>query len=795
MTTLSDVRGNQATSGGGLYLENAPVVLLDAASVQDNAAIGNGGGLYATGGAVTLQNGALLKNNGASGDGGGLYQASGALSVESATIQGNQADENGGGLYATVASATLLSDTLSSNAAGGAGGGLFVQAASMSIFQSQLVENSSGGAGAALYIEETASVRLGANSLVENSAGGSGGGISAIDSTLSVTNTAIVGNISGGEGGGVHLIFSRGAFTNSLIVQNRLVQSDTYGSGLTAANSIVGLTHVTLADNGHDDLNGAANGIYAPPPQPAAGGQPTASALAVVNSVVSGQQVGLNLRVGNSASHTATLWNNSGLDWTGAGSYLSVGGARRGEPNFVNAPGGDYRIQRSSAAFDIGVATSVLRDRDGVLRPQGFAPDAGAYEQTYDQGLYLDFALSEPFLAVGKTASYAIRLRNDSPISLTNIQVIANLPSQQPNPSSADLSCLGTFCQSIPFALAPGASKLISLSALVTTTESSDTLVPMLANVTVTGDNFVRSDTGGSATSYLQSCLAQANGIVFDSIQAAVDVAAGANPLVKVSGFCADRHTEIGPGQAIAINKNVTIQGGWNRGFTATNTLAYPTTVDAAGLGRVLFITGAVTPVIEDMTLRNGNAASLGGSPSHQDVGGGVYIQGASPTLRNVVIEGGEAPDLGGGLYLRNSSSQLIDSTLSNNQAGERGGGAYLLGGTSVFTDVAFLGNSARAGGGLYALQATPRFGHSGDPTHTRRCTFDANIATGLPTYVGIGAAAVPTGETLWMSPGGGGAIALEQSPAQINGCDLLDQPGRCWRRRLRSQEWVYFSE
>ncbi|MBI5442812.1 MAG: hypothetical protein HY900_16565, partial [Deltaproteobacteria bacterium] len=49
-------------------------------------------------------------------------------------------------------------------------------------------------------------------------------------------------------------------------------------------------------------------------------------------------------------------------------------------PLFAGAS--DYHLQASSPAIDAGVATSAVRDHDGVTRPQGAAFDIGAYERS-----------------------------------------------------------------------------------------------------------------------------------------------------------------------------------------------------------------------------------------------------------------------------------------------------------------------------------------------------------------------------------------------------------------------------
>ncbi|MBN1676270.1 MAG: right-handed parallel beta-helix repeat-containing protein [Kiritimatiellae bacterium] len=53
----------------------------------------------------------------------------------------------------------------------------------------------------------------------------------------------------------------------------------------------------------------------------------------------------------------------------------------RGDPLFVNREAADYHLTAGSPAVDAGVAVArVTVDKDGIARPQGAAPDIGAYE-------------------------------------------------------------------------------------------------------------------------------------------------------------------------------------------------------------------------------------------------------------------------------------------------------------------------------------------------------------------------------------------------------------------------------
>jgi parallel beta-helix repeat protein len=81
---------------------------------------------------------------------------------------------------------------------------------------------------------------------------------------------------------------------------------------------------------------------------------------------------------GNAARNNLVYGNPEGV---AAGSGLAVSETLTEHPGFVDAPRGDYRLGSDSPAIDRANGdTTMPFDRDGRARPQGAAPDLGAYE-------------------------------------------------------------------------------------------------------------------------------------------------------------------------------------------------------------------------------------------------------------------------------------------------------------------------------------------------------------------------------------------------------------------------------
>jgi parallel beta-helix repeat protein len=166
--------------------------------------------------------------------------------------------------------------------------------------------------------------------------------------------------------------------------------------------------------------------------------------------------------------------------------------------------------------------------------------------------------------------------------------------------------------------------------------------------------------------------------------------------------------------QVVYISKTVTIRGGYTSAFTdPPDPETNQTTLDAQGGGRVLFITGNISPTIEGLRITNGDATGLG-SVGGGDTGGGVYVINAMVTISNNRMFSNTA-QYGGGLYLHDSDATLSGNTVADNTASERGGGLYLWSSDATLSGNAVMSNTSDWSGGGLLLQFSDNAALSGN--------------------------------------------------------------------------------
>ena len=141
----------------------------------------------------------------------------------------------------------------------------------------------------------------------------------------------------------------------------------------------------------------------------------------------------------------------------------------------------------------------------------------------------------------------------------------------------------------------------------------------------------------------------------------------------------------------LELDKDVTISG------PGAGHLA----VDGNAQSRVFYVNLGKTVTVSGLTITNGHVAN--------DIGGGIYNDGATLTITNCALDGNSADYGGGGIsnYASNARVATLTitySTLSNNSASYGGGisnGAFSGGALVVVSNSTISGNSAAFGGGI----------------------------------------------------------------------------------------------
>jgi hypothetical protein len=152
--------------------------------------------------------------------------------------------------------------------------------------------------------------------------------------------------------------------------------------------------------------------------------------------------------------------------------------------------------------------------------------------------------------------------------------------------------------------------------------------------------------------------------------------------------------------QVVYISKTLTTRGG----YTATNwTTPDPdanlTTLDAQGLGRVIYIPNTLTVTLEGLQIVNGASAS-------GDDGGGVYAREAVVTMTNNLLRDNTTNRLGGGANLYECTAYVADNTFQNNTAPDSGGDLQAMRSKLTLTHNTFLNNTANElGGGIHLVR------------------------------------------------------------------------------------------
>lgn len=260
------------------------------------------------------------------------------------------------------------------------------------------------------------------------------------------------------------------------------------------------------------------------------------------------------------------------------------------------------------------------------------------------------------------------------------------------------------------------------------------------------------------------------SGCDYNTIQDAVDAANDGDVIKVAAGTYTGVSVRSGSTQVVYINKSITIQGGYTlTDWSTAYPITQPTTLDAQGSGRVVYIAGNISPTLAGLRITGGNAVGLDGTVnlggSAHDAGGGVYAITATVTLSNNTIFSNTAAT-GGGLYLYGSRSIMSGNSISTNIANlYDGGGLYMENSTADLNGNIFSDNMASGGhgGGLYVSASSVSFGSN---------TLSGNLArySGGGVYL-LGSDAAVSGNdfTANVAGGYGGGLYVGSSSATLN--------------------------
>jgi hypothetical protein len=151
------------------------------------------------------------------------------------------------------------------------------------------------------------------------------------------------------------------------------------------------------------------------------------------------------------------------------------------------------------------------------------------------------------------------------------------------------------------------------------------------------------------------------------------------------------------------------------------------TAIDGGQAGWVVTFASGEGPhsIIEGFTMTHGEGGIycegasptithnlITGNAAEYEIGGGgiACVDSASPTIRHNTITGNAAMSRGGGIYCYYSSPMISDNLIGQNSSGEYGGGVYCRFSSPTIRDNIITENSARDyyGGGISCYESSP---------------------------------------------------------------------------------------
>jgi hypothetical protein len=689
-----------ATNGGAISDTNAAALTLTDVTIQNNSTSVLGGGIYvATAGtAVTLTNSTLQANTSGTTTGGGAiyFSSSGGLTMTGSSMLANRSAGSGAGVYVgtgTNTYFTITQSTIANNSAATNGGGLRLPSGtSLQIDRSTLSGNTANsGQGGGVYFAGTVG----------------GGGFKVVNTTIA--NNMVAGATS--SGGGI-------AFTGSMLGLANIVSSTitgnsagststTYGTGgggiaLITASTVTGAYSTIAMDNSIISGNSAS----------AANGRPDISATNAASTNVS------------ITDYYCAIGSTAGYSQISLGGSLPVGTPlNMGVLSGNGGPTQTIPLDVGSPAIDAGDPAQGgpgFTDQRGVARPQGAAPDIGAFERIpgiptagapaggYTNVTDLNAATSNPYqftvtYADQTAMKYSTINNNSNAVTVTTptgvSPVTVTFVSATPTNNAPTITATYQFTVAGGWNPADNGTYTVSMAANQVQNTSNVYVQPgVLGTFTVamayTGANaLVVTGTGDTGTGSglagdLRYVLAKAATAVGTSTPNVINfsnsTAGGATNF-----YDGAQHT-IAVGTALPdIPDNVTITG------PGASVLTVSRSASATGAFKMFNLSG---PTAETVTINGMTIAGASGS-----VGGAFGMVDQTLTLTNMTLTGNTALDGACVAVSGAGTINISNSSVSANSA-SAGAGIYVNGGAATITIVnSTLSNNTGSGSVIYS--------------------------------------------------------------------------------------------
>ncbi|MDR2485337.1 MAG: hypothetical protein LBD55_08080 [Treponema sp.] len=252
------INGN---TGGGAYIIGS-ALKMEGGVIQNNQAAYNAGGMAVVLSTFTMTGGSILDNT-AGGAGGGVFGFQSIYTLSGGEIANNAADYGGGVCIDATGSSnsidfTMTGGTIHRNQARQSGGGVFVLNGTIEIRENAMLNNNTALSGGGVGVENSALYVSGKARIQDNSLSGKGhgGGIYVTTGILELTGGRISGN-TGLYGGGVSALDCTFTMSNTAVISGNT--SENSGGGVFVGNGTFEMTGGEISNNTSDNSGG---GLY-----------------------------------------------------------------------------------------------------------------------------------------------------------------------------------------------------------------------------------------------------------------------------------------------------------------------------------------------------------------------------------------------------------------------------------------------------------------------------------------------------------------------------------------------------